>query len=420
MTAALFIGLLLLLFLGMPIGIALGMATFAFIHLGTNLPLIIVPQRMFVTTDSFPLMAIPFFILAGAIMENSGISEKLIRFVNSLVGHITGGLAIVVIVTSAFFAAISGSSAATVSAIGAILIPAMIRHGYHKNFAAAVQCCSGQMGIIIPPSIAMVLYGVATETSIGDLFKGGILPGILMASLLSLTAYIICKQRNYKGVGKASPKERWEAFRESIWALLMPVIVLGGIYSGFFTPTEAAGIAVIYSYIAGRFIYKQLDFQKTVKLLIEAAITTSVIMFIIAFAGTFAWLLGRLRIPAEIAVWITSIADTPFMFLLLVNLFLFAVGMFLDGAPAIMILAPLLAPIAKSYGIDLVHFGLIMVVNLAVGLCTPPVGINLYLASRIADTRMECILKDVSVFLLALVATTLIITYVPWLTLALL
>ena len=420
MIALFFIGLLALLLLGMPIAISLGMSTLLYMLAATPLPLIVIPQRMFTTTDSFPLMAIPFFVLAGALMESSGISEKLIKFVNTLVGHVTGGLAIVVIITSAFFAAISGSSAATVSAIGAILIPAMIRQGYHKNFSAAVQCCSGQLGIIIPPSIAMVLYGVATESSIGKLFTAGILPGIFMAAMLCITAYIMCKRRGYKGVEKATARQRLHAFREAILALLMPAIVLGGIYSGLFTPTEAAGVAVIYSYIVGKFAYKRLDFKKTVDLLIEAAITTSVIMILIAFAGAFAWLLGRLRIPAEVAMWITSIAANKYIFLFLVNIFLFIVGMFMDAAPALMILAPLLAPIAAQYGVDLIHFGLIMVVNLAVGLCTPPVGVNIYLSCRIAGTSMEYILKDVFVFLAVLIGVVMVITYVPFLSLALL
>ncbi|MCI8415955.1 MAG: TRAP transporter large permease [Lachnospiraceae bacterium] len=420
MSAWLLVLLFVLMFAGIPIAVSLAVTSTIFLELTTHISLVILPQRLFTTVDSFPLMAVPFFVLAGALMEAGGISDRLVSFIESMLGHVTGGLTIVVIVTSAFFAAISGSSSATIAAIGGILIPAMIAQGYNRNYASAVQCCSGQLGVIIPPSIPMVLYGVATETSIGDLFKAGILPGIFMALCLILLSFLICHKKGYKGVQRRSWGQRWKAFKKALLALLMPVLVLGGIYGGLFTPTEAAAVAVAYAFLIGKFVYKKLDGKTLMKALTESAATTAILMFLIACAGVFAWLLGRLNITRDVALFFTSISDNKYVFLLLVNLLLLVAGMFMDAGPAIMILAPLLAPIATQYDVNLVHFGIIMVVNLAVGLCTPPVGVNLFLSCQIGKITMTDILGSVWPYLFVLFVVVLLVTFVPALSLALL
>lgn len=421
MAGLVFIVLLALCFIGVPIATSIGAASTGYLAFLTDLPLIVAPQRMFTTIDSFPLMAVPFFVLSGGLMQAGGISKRLIRFADACVGHLTGGLAIVVIITSMFFAAVSGSSAATITALGVILIPAMVEKGYDKSYAASVQACSGQMGVIIPPSIPMVVYAVATETSIADLFKAGLFPGILMGASLIIFCYFTCKKRGYVGNStRASGKEKLLALKDAIWAIFMPIIILGGIYSGWFTPTEAAAIAVGYAFIVGIFVYKELDVRKIKNIMLESAVTTATILFLISCAGLLAWIMGRLNVAQAVAAFFDLFVHNRVVFLLVVNLLLFFVGMFSDAGPAIIILAPLLAPIAESYNISLVHFGIIMVVNLAVGFCTPPVGVNLFLSSQIAGIRLEDMLKDVGKFLIILVADVLIISFVPALSTALL
>lgn len=421
MAGLVFIVLLALCFIGVPIATSIGAASTGYLAFLTDLPLIVAPQRMFTTIDSFPLMAVPFFVLSGGLMQAGGISKRLIRFADACVGHLTGGLAIVVIITSMFFAAVSGSSAATITALGVILIPAMVEKGYDKSYAASVQACSGQMGVIIPPSIPMVVYAVATETSIADLFKAGLFPGILMGASLIIFCYFTCKKRGYVGNStRASGKEKLLALKDAIWAIFMPIIILGGIYSGWFTPTEAAAIAVGYAFIVGIFVYKELDVRKIKNIMLESAVTTATILFLISCAGLLAWIMGRLNVAQAVAAFFDLFVHNRVVFLLVVNLLLFFVGMFSDAGPAIIILAPLLAPIAESYNISLVHFGIIMVVNLAVGFCTPPVGVNLFLSSQIAGIRLEDMLRDVGKFLIILVADVLIISFVPALSTALL
>ena len=413
MIGILFITLAVLFVAGVPIAIAVGLSGLLAIWLGSDIPLTVILQRQFTAVDSFPLMAIPFFILAGTLMEAGGISKRLVQFGNALIGHATGGLAIVSIVASMFFAAISGSTVATVAAIGMVLIPAMKARGYRPSFAGAVQASAGNLGIIIPPSIAMVVYGVATNTSISAMFIGGFVPGFLMTGSLMLVAYLICKKRGYSGGKKSTLEELVSAFRESILALLMPIIILGGIYGGIFTPTEAAAVAVAYAFIIGTFVYKELNLKKITELLGQSVITTAGIMFLIATAGLFAWILTRINAPKMIAEFFLTYASNKYVFLLYINVILFIVGMFFETTAANVILAPLLAPIAIGFGIDPIHFGLIMIVNLAVGMCTPPLGVNLFVACQIADIRVDEIIPAVIPFLLILILDILIISYVP-------
>lgn len=413
MTLLLMILLILFFFIGVPIAVSMGFASAISIWWDGGTPLIVLAQRTFTSIDSFPLMSIPFFILAGTLMEYGGISRRLVKFANALTGHLPGGLALVTVVTSMFFAAISGSSAATTAALGSILIPAMIARGYHRNFAGAVQATSGELGIILPPSIPLILYGVATETSIGDLFLAALVPGILIGLTLILTVYILAKRRGYAREPRKSKAEVWEAFKDSFLALLMPVIILGGIYGGVFTPTEAAGIAVLYAFIVGMFVYKEIKFSKILEILKQSGITTSVIMFIIASAGLFGWIITREGLPQIVAEFFIAISDNPIVFLLLVNLFLIVLGMFMETNASIIILAPLLTPVAIQFGIDPVHFGIIMIVNLALGMCTPPLGINLFISSQLAKIRLDQITIGMIPFYIALFISLMIITFIP-------
>ena len=407
-------GLLIVFFaLGVPIAISMGLASALAIWFDGGTPLIVLVQRSFTSIDSFPLMAIPFFILAGTLMEFGGISKRLIAFANVLTGHFAGGLAIVTVVTSMFFAAISGSSAATTAALGSLLIPAMISRGYHRNFAGAVQAVSGELGVIIPPSIPLILYGVSAGVSIGDLFMAGMMPGILIGLSLIVTVYFISKKRNYPKEERKTSAEVWKAFKDAFLALLMPVIILGGIYGGIFTPTEAAGVAVAYAFIVGVFIYKEIKIKELLKIFINSAITTSTIMFIIASAGLFGWVLTREGVPQDVATFLIGISDNPIVFLLVVNLFLIIVGMFMETNASIIILTPLLVPVAMQLGVDPVHFGIIMIVNLALGMCTPPLGINLFIASEIAKIRLDQITRGMIPFYFVLVLVLLLVTYIP-------
>lgn len=413
MATILFVSLFAMFILGVPIAISLGIASALAVWWAGEIPLIILAQRTFTSIDSFPLMAIPFFILAGTLMETGGISRRLVNLANSITGHVTGGLGLVVVVTSMFFAAMTGSSAATVAAIGSILIPAMVRRGYHKNFAGSVQAVSGELGVIIPPSIPMILYAVTTETSVGDMFIAGIIPGLMISFSLLLTVYIISKKRGYIGQTGITWADRRKALKEASLALLMPVIILGGIYGGVFTPTEAAAVAVAYAFILGVFVYKEIKWDDLISLLGRSVITMAIIMFIIANAGLFGWILSREGVPHQVAEFFASISSTPFVFLLLVNLMLFIVGMFFETGASIIILAPLLTPVAIQFGIDPVHFGMIMIVNLAMGMCTPPLGVNLFISCQIAGISLIDISKAIIPFIFVLIANVLIISYVP-------
>ncbi|ANX13945.1 C4-dicarboxylate ABC transporter permease [Fictibacillus arsenicus] len=414
MVALLFLSLAFLFIIGTPIAIALGLSTTLIAGMGDLAPLQLVPQQMFNSINSFPLMAIPFFILAGYLMQVGGISQRLVNFASSLVGHITGGLAMVVIITSMFFAAISGSGAATTAAIGSILIPAMIAKGYHVNFASANQAVSGALGVIIPPSIPLILYGIAAKQSVGDMFMAGVIPGIVITISLLISAYFVSKRKGYLGVEKANVSDTFKAFKSAILSLLMPIIVLGGIYGGIFTPTEAAVVAVAYAFIVGVFIYREIKWKELPKIFKESAVTTSIVMIIISTAGLFSFILNRLRVPALVSETFLDITTNIYVFIIVVNIFLLIVGMFMEAAAAILIFVPILLPIALNLGMDPIHFGIIVVVNLAIGLITPPVGINLFVAMQISKIRIEHISRAIVPFVIILFVDVLIISLIPF------
>lgn len=416
MITILLVSLIALFFIGVPVAIALGLSTSLAMLLAGDITLLTLAQRAFVSLDSFPLLAIPLFILAGVIMEYGGISQRLINLANSLTGHLVGGLAIVTVVTTMFFAAISGSSVAATAALGAILIPAMINRGYEKEFAGGVQAVSGTLGIIMPPSIPLILYGTAVGASIGDLFIAGMVPGILIGIALIVTVVIIAKKRNYPKEEKKSGKEIGEAFVKAIPALIMPVIILGGIYSGIFTATEAAGVAVAYAYIVGVFVYRAINFTKLKTILSQASITTATIMLILATAGLFSWLLTIENVPQQVASFITSISENPWVFLGIVMVLLLIVGMFMETNASIIILAPILVPVASQLGIDPVHFGIVMIVTLAIGMVTPPMGLNLFVVSKIGKLRLDKLTYSLIPFYIAILIVLVIIAFIPTIT----
>ncbi|WP_226618644.1 TRAP transporter large permease [Cytobacillus firmus] len=419
--AWLLFGLLLLLFLvNVPVAVALGLASMIVLMVQDNVPLMVIVQKMFTSTDSFTLMAVPFFILAGKLMESGGISKRLINFSSTLVGSLHGGLAMVSIVTCMFFAAISGSAAATTAAVGSILIPAMVKRGYDKNFSTAIQAAGGTIGVMIPPSVPLILFGVIAGASIGDLFIAGIIPGIFVGISLILVAYFISRKRDYGKEEKSSIKEVASAFKSAILAILMPVIILGGIYGGVFTPTEGSVVAVVYGLIVGLLIYKEIKWKDLPEIFISSVITSSVILFIISCASIFGFLLTREQIPAQISEGMLGITSNAIMILIIINVILLIVGTFLETSAAIVIMAPILVPIASSAGMDLVHFGVIMVVNLAIGMITPPVGINLFVASNIAKIRLEHIVRAIMPFIIVLIIDVLILSFMPSISLFLL
>ena len=413
MLALVGIGLVVFLFIGVPIATSLGLISVLFIIM-SDFPVQIAAQRMYAGMTGFAMLAMPFFILSGTLMEAGGVSKRLINFVYALVGHKTGGLTTAVILSSIVFSSLSGSGAATTAAVGAILIPAMIHRKYSVGFSAGLQASAGQFGIVIPPSIAMVLYGVATETSIGGLFMAGFLPGLVIGIALMIQAYIRCRMRGYVGTTeKASLKDLLTSFRDAIWALLMPVIVLGGIFGGIFTPTEAAVVSVVYAFIIGTFVYREITWEKFKKAVLSATITNAMIMIVIANVAIFSWILTRNLVPHAIAAHFAAVATNRVVFLLMVNLLLLFIGLFFDVSPAMLIIAPILLPIAVYFDIHPIHFGIIMTVNLGLGQITPPMGVNLFVACRIANTSIEEILKETWPIIVLLLFTLALITYIP-------
>lgn len=423
-AAVLFIVFAVLLLIGAPIAACLGASSvLAMIAQGAGRPLDTImsslPRLVSSSTSKFVLLAIPFFILAGNIMEKAGISGKLIRLAEVCVGHLKGGLAIVCVIVSCFFAAISGSGPATVAALGLIMIPAMIKAGYKPAFAAALMGASGAIGVVIPPSITFVVYGSIADASIGTLFLAGILPGLLMGLGLMVTALLVGSKSKLETLPKASGRERWAAFKDAFWGLMMPVIILGGIYGGIFTPTEAAAVSVIYGLFVGIFIYKQIRFQELYTLLLDSVSTTATVMFITAAASLFAYVLTRARLDVAISTALQQVTGgSTIIFFIIVNIILLIAGCFLDSTSALYIFTPLFVPVANALGIDLVHLGVVMIVNLAIGLFTPPVGVNLYVACGVADVNLKDISKAVVPLLIASIAVLLIVTYVPEVSLA--
>jgi len=418
MTAAMIFTMVVCFALTISVAVSIGLASVLGIQV-TNANMLISVKEMFNAINKFPLAAIPFFILAGNLMEAGGISRRLVEFAKSLVGGVQGGLPMTCVLTCMIFAAVSGSSVATTFAIGAILIPALVKHGYPTTWAASLQATSAELGVIIPPSIPMILYGVSAEVSIGELFIAGFGPGLLISLALMLFVWLYCKA---KGLGKNDGDGRlgvFKATRQAGWALLMPVIILGGIYGGVFTPTEASAVAVFYALVVGLVIYREIRPAQLYAVLKKSVVSSSVIMFIIANAGLFAFLITRAGVPEAIGHWLEQVLQSPGWFLLGVNAALFIIGMFIETSAAIIVLAPILAPVAQHFGIDPVHFGLIMVVNLALGMITPPFGVNLFAACTVARISLDQMVKDLIPFVLVILACLLVITYVPSISLVL-
>lgn len=419
MSGAMLTTMLVLFAISIPVALAIGIATIVGIAGFTSFPMIVAAQQLFVALDKFPLAAIPFFILAGNLMEVGGISRRLVEFARSIVGGVQGGLPATCVVTCMIFAAISGSSVATTFAIGTIMIPALVRAGYPVAFAAALQATAAELGVIIPPSIPMILYGVTTQTSIPELFIAGFGPGFLIGGALIATVLVWCRIKGWgkeDGVGRLS---FLTATREAGFALVMPVVVLGGIYGGVTTPTEASVIAVVYALIVGMFLHREITLRDLYPIFRKSVISSSVIMFIIACAAMFSWLLNRQGVPDAAAAWLSTSFDSPSAYLLVVNLFLFVVGMFVETSASIIVLAPVLQEAAQRIGIDGVHFGTIMVVNLALGMITPPFGVNLFAAAQVAGCGVDKMIRPLSVFIAVVFACLMIISYVPAITLTL-
>ncbi len=405
---------LVCVFASIPIGYAIGLAVVAYCLATGSVDVGYIGSGLFAAVDSFPLMAIPFFILSGALMEGGGLSRRLVLFFDSVVGHFTGGLAIVTVVTCMFFGAISGSGPATTAAIGAIMVPTMVEKGYDKRFAMALVAAAGCLGVIIPPSIPMVTYGVSVNASIASMFMGGFLPGVVLGLALIVVAVYICKKNGYLGNGeKFSWGNMAKNFKNAFWALLSPVIILGGIYTGLFTPTEAAVISVVYALFVGLFIYKELDFKLTYKKIGEAACTHGTVNIIVGTSTILGRVLTLEQIPDAIATAMVSLTDNKIVMLLIINLLLLACGCLMETNSSILILAPILYPVVASFGVDAVQFGVIMVVNLAIGYITPPVGVNLFVACGIGKIPFAELVKNIIPFLLAALVALIVITYIP-------
>ena len=410
---------ILLLVLGAPIAICLGMSSVAAILVqGAGKPLdaimSVLPRLCSSASSKFVLLAIPFFILSGNVMEKAGISGRLINLAEKCLGHIKGGMAIVCVVVSCFFAAISGSGPATVAALGLIMIPALVKAGYPAAFSCALMAAGGAIGVVIPPSITFVVYGSIADASITNLFMAGMVPGLLMGAGLIAAALLLGRRLDLKVMPRATKKERWQAFKEAFWGLLMPVIILGGIYGGIFTPTEAAAVSVFYGLIVGIFIYREIDFKKTIDILIDSCSTTATVMFITMGATLFAYVLTRARLDLAIKGFMLNVTGgNVILFFLIVNIVLLIAGCFLDSTSALYIFTPLFAPVALELGIHPIHLGVVMIVNLAIGLFTPPVGVNLYVACGIGSIKIEEISKGIIPCLIAELLILLLVTYIP-------
>ncbi|MFN2353339.1 MAG: TRAP transporter large permease [Desulfopila sp.] len=413
MTALLFLILIFCFILGLPIAFSIGVASVASLELASNLPLTLAAQRLFTGADSFPLMAIPFFMLAGELMESGGISRRLFDFAHAIVGFVIGGLAMVAVVAAMFFAGISGAAAADTAAVGAVSIPAMIRKGYHKGFAAAVQAAGGSIGVIIPPSIPMIIYGVVGGVSIGKMFLGGFIPGALIGGSLIVVSYFLAKRAGYERDVFRGFKVIGQTFIGAFWALLMPLIILGGILGGVFTPTEAAVVAAVYGAFVGFVIYRELKIRELPRIFAKAAISTSTVMLLIATANIFGWILTAEQVPQNVANYLVGLTSSPVILYALILICLLVIGTFMETSASLIILTPVFLPVIVEFGIDPVHFGVVMVTALSIGMLTPPLGICLFISCNIARIQLSEILRYIFPFLVVMIGVLLFMTYVP-------
>ncbi|WP_153116484.1 TRAP transporter large permease [Rhodocyclus tenuis] len=414
MNAAIIFGLLLALMLtGMPVSISLGLTVLTFLFTMTQVPLESVALKLFTGIEKFEIMAIPFFILAGNFLTHGGVARRMINFATAMVGHWYGGLGLAGVLACALFAAVSGSSPATVVAIGSILLPAMVKAGFPSRFGAGVITTSGALGILIPPSIVMVMYSVATNTSVGALFMAGVIPGLALAGVLGGVTWYRAKKFNYPRMTKASWAERAKAFRESMWGLLLIVVVMGGIYSGMFTPTEAAAMSAVYAFFVAVFVYKDMSLKDVPKVLLNSANMSAMLLYIITNAVLFSFIMTNENIPQALADWMLGHGLGIIAFLLAVNIILLLAGNFMEPSSIVLIFAPILFPVAMKLGIHPVHFGILMVVNMEVGMCHPPVGLNLYVASGITKMGITELTVAVWPWLLSMLGFLALVTYWP-------
>ena len=412
MITLLFSSFFLLLALGVPIAISIGLTVLVVLS-SNDISLLVVPQRMFAGADSFPLVAIPFFILAGDIMAKGKVSEKMVQFADSLLGFVKGGLWVVAVLASMFFAAISGSGAATTAAVGTPLLPELKKKGYDPAFSAALIASGGCIGVIIPPSVPMVLYCVMADQSVARLFLNGFIPGAMMGGILILIGLIVAYKNNYPNGAPFSLANIAKTFRGAVWGLATPLIILGGIFTGYFTPSEAAVIAVDYALLVSLFVYRDMGWREIISIFMRSAITMSIIMFIIATSTAMGWVMANWQIPKIIAENILSVSDNKYVLFLLINLVIFIAGFFMETASALILLTPVFLPLIQQLGIDLIHFGVVMVMGLSIGMVTPPVAINLYVASTISGLSLEKISKAVIPMVISLLLVLLAVTYLP-------
>src|SRR6266850_5236221 len=416
-VALIFTLLVGLMLTGMPISISLGLTVLVYLFFMTSVPIEAVALKLFTGIEKFEIMAIPFFILAGGFLTHGGVARRMINFAASLIGHLHGGLALAGIVACAMFALVCGSSVATVVAIGSIVLPAMVQHGYPMRFGAGVITVAGSLGILMLPSIPKVIYAISTNTSIGALFVAGLLPGILLTTMLCAVTWFLAKKRNYPRMPRASWRQRARAFRDSLWGLMLVVIIIGGIYSGIFTATEAAAMSAVYAFFVAVYVYKEIGLADVPRVLLRSANLSAMLLYIITNAVLFSFVLANENIPNALADWMLALNLGPWGFLLVVNLMLLIAGNFMEPSSIILIMAPILFPTAMRLGIDPVHFGILIDVNMEVGLCHPPVGLNLYVASGISGLGITELTKAVMPWLLTMVVFLVIVTYWPWLTL---
>lgn len=412
MAAVLFISFAVLLLLGVPVGFTIAIAAFITLVVG-DVPALMMVQRIFTAQDSFSLIAVPFFILAGDLMSKGAVSKVLVEFAESLLGWIRGGLTIVSVLAGMFFAAISGSGAATTAAVGATLIPELEKRGYHVDKSAALIAAAGTIGVVIPPSVPMVLYAVIAEQSVNTLFRNGFIPGITMGVILVVIALVEARKLNYPKGTPLSVKNVLRTFLHAVWGILMPLIILGGIFSGYFTPSEAADVAVIYSILIGFFVYRDLTPKSLMEIMKNSAKTSSVIMLIIGFSGPFGWVLANWKIPEMISKAVLSVSSNTYIILFLIGLIILVAGVFMETSSAIILLTPVFLPLVKAMGVNLVHFGVVFAVGLAIGMITPPVAINLFVASGITGLPMTKISKAIIPYLISLIVVFFVILYAP-------